>query len=164
MKHMLGRRKWKVSTQQKPIPRMQNLQREHGSWTCSDEELGQEVANYYNQLFCSLGVECLDAISHTISQQMNDNLTKVVEEEGTTDAVFSMNQNKSPAIDGMSPLFFPKFWYIIKNDIITAIQTFFHSGLMLKFVNHTVITLIPKVENPTTFRHYRPTSLCKVLQ
>ena len=87
----------------------------------------------------------------------------MIEEKEIRDAVLSMNPNKSLGMDGMGPLFFQKFWHIIKDDIVRVIQTFFHTGLMLKSVNHTIITLIPKTENPTNLRHYRPINLCQVL-
>ena len=42
-------------------------------------------------------------------------------------------------------------------------KSFFQSGKMLRQINHTVITLIPKCENPTSTNHYRPISLCSTI-
>ncbi|XP_071939906.1 uncharacterized protein [Coffea arabica] len=94
---------------------------------------------------------------------MNDKLTKEVMENEIDDALFSMNPEKAPGQDGMTPMFFQKFWSSIKSDIIPAIKAFFHSGLMLKSINHTVISLIPKILHPTNLKNYRPISLCSVI-
>ena len=47
--------------------------------------------------------------------------------------------------------------------MVKAIKAFFQSGHMLKSLNHTIISLIPKVELPTDLKQYRPISLCNVL-
>ena len=107
--------------------RMQNIQRDDGSWAVSEEDLGAEIARYYQQLFSGAEVDCLDeileGIPQLISQQMNAQLTRKVEEREIKKAVFSMDPNTAPGSDGMSPFFFQKFWYIIKYDIIRAIQS-----------------------------------------
>lgn len=46
------------------------------------------------------------------------------------------------------------------NAIERAIKAFFHSGKILKEVNHTLIALVPKVDNPVTTNDFRPISLC----
>ncbi|XP_027181659.1 uncharacterized protein LOC113780035 [Coffea eugenioides] len=146
---------------------MLNIQRENGTWTNSEEELGKEVANYYRVLFTSSGCEGLDEIlsglPSTITTEMNDKLTKEVDELEIKTALFSMNPNKSPGQDGMTPLFFQKFWHVVKSDLIAAIRLFFHSSHMPKSWNHTVISLIPKTQNPTNLKSYRPISLCNVV-
>ena len=71
-----------------------------------------------------------------------------------------MSPDKAPGIDGMPPIFFQKFWRIIKKDLVGAIQTFFHTGHLIKSANHTSISLIPKVMIPTSLKLYRPISLC----
>mgnify|MGYP004712455881 CR=1 FL=1 len=63
----------------------------------------------------------------------------------------------------MSPLFFQRFWSIIKGDLIPAIQSFFSLGFMLKSINHSVISLIPKILNPTYLKNFRPISQCSVI-
>ena len=59
-------------------------------------------------------------------------------------------------------MFFQNFWHIVKTKIIKAIISFFHSGIMLRVVNHTIITLIPKIESPIQVKQFRPKSLCNV--
>ncbi|XP_071900920.1 uncharacterized protein [Coffea arabica] len=48
----------------------------------------------------------------------------------------------------------------LREEILVS---FFHTGNMLKVVNETLITLIPKVENPINLTQYRPISLCNTL-
>lgn len=126
-----------------------------------------EISYYFKELFKSEGrsdmLAILDGIPHSITQEMNDKLTKVVEEKEIHDALFSMNPEKAPGQDGMTPLFFQRFWSTIKRDIIPAIKAFFNSSFMLKSINHTVISLIPKIFHPTNLKNYRPISLCSVL-
>nr|XP_027060887.1 uncharacterized protein LOC113687483 [Coffea arabica] len=74
-----------------------------------------------------------------------------------------MHPNKAPGTDGMSPLFFQHYWDIIKIDVVAAIKSFFHTGHLLKAVNDTIISLIPKVDSPESVVHFRPISLCNVL-
>ena len=44
-----------------------------------------------------------------------------------------------------------------------CINEFFCSGKLLREVNHTFITLIPKVDQPHTTAQFRPISLCTTL-
>nr|XP_027081023.1 uncharacterized protein LOC113703745 [Coffea arabica] len=147
--------------------KLHRLLRENGDWTNSEEEIGEEVVSHYKDLFCSKGTEqvdmVLEGISQTITDQMNLRLTEPVREAEIKEALFSMNPTKAPGPDGMTPNFFQKFWNILKTDVIQAITSFFHSGHMLKAVNHTIISLIPKVENPTDIKQFRPISLCNVI-
>lgn len=42
------------------------------------------------------------------------------------------------------------------------VQSFFHSGVLATQLNHTFITLVPKVPNPPMAGQFRPISLCSV--
>ncbi|XP_071903090.1 uncharacterized protein [Coffea arabica] len=105
----------------------------------------------------------LEGIPVSITEQMNRDLTKDVEEEEIKTAFFSMEPNKAPGSDGMSPLFFQKFWNSINQDLVSAIQGFFHNNIILKAINHTIISLIPKVDCPSEIKQFRPISLCQVV-
>nr|XP_027082466.1 uncharacterized protein LOC113704793 [Coffea arabica] len=105
----------------------------------------------------------LDRIPVTITEQMNKELSKKVEEKEIKTAFFSMDPNKALGSDDMSPLFFQRFWSIIKQDLVNAIQGFFYHSVILKAINHTVISLIPKIDWPIEVNQYRPISLCQVV-
>ena len=147
--------------------KIQRLQREDTTWTNSEEEIGEEVVNHFKELFRSKGMTQTDmtlkGISQTISDHMNSELTQPVKDKEIKDALFPMNPTRAPGPDGMTPLFFQTFWHIVKKDIIKATKSFFHSSHMLKAMNHTNISLIPKGEHPTEVKQFRPISLCNVL-
>uniref|UniRef100_A0A803N1E0 Reverse transcriptase domain-containing protein n=1 Tax=Chenopodium quinoa TaxID=63459 RepID=A0A803N1E0_CHEQI len=54
--------------------------------------------------------------------------------------------------DGFSSQFFKASWEIIQEDLCKAVMDFFAHGKLLKQVNTTVITLVPKVENAATYK------------
>ena len=59
-----------------------------------------------------------------------------------------MQPSTSPGPDGLPPLFFKKLWVIVGDDVTRAILSFPNFGNLLKEVNYTYITLIPKVKTP----------------
>ncbi|CAA0833391.1 Uncharacterized mitochondrial protein AtMg01250, partial [Striga hermonthica] len=74
-----------------------------------------------------------------------------------------LHLDKSPREDGMTSFFYQHFWNLIHRDLISAVQSFFNSGMMLKYWNHTTITLVPKCSSPSYLNQYRPISLCSVV-
>lgn len=77
---------------------------------------------------------------------MNSKLIEPVSELEIEHALFSMNPTKAQGEDGLTPLFFQKYWGIPRVDICKAIVSFFKGGIMLKNFNHTIISLILKVK------------------
>lgn len=78
-------------------------------------------------------------------------------------ALFQMHHSKALGPDDMSPMFFQRLWSIISNDVIIAIQSLFHFGKVLKQINYTYVSLIPKVKAPKDVTQFRPTSLYNVI-
>lgn len=74
-----------------------------------------------------------------------------------------MRNGNSSRPDGLSPLFFKFYWDVIKHKVIDAVQFFFREGYLIKPLNHTFITLIPKKEKPNLVQHFRLISLCNVV-
>ncbi|KAH0682270.1 hypothetical protein KY289_020022 [Solanum tuberosum] len=54
-------------------------------------------------------------------------------------------------------------WPVIHNDVMLAVKELFHTGKLFRAVNCTTITLVPKVDNPTTVKDYRPIACCTLL-
>ena len=94
---------------------------------------------------------------------MNEMLLCPYTEEEVKITLFQMPPSKAPDPDGMTALFFQKFWHIIGSDITSAVIDCLSSQRMLKSVNYTHIALIPKVANPDSLGQFRPISLCNVL-
>ncbi|KAL0455378.1 UNVERIFIED_CONTAM: hypothetical protein Slati_0877000 [Sesamum latifolium] len=78
-------------------------------------------------------------------------------------AVFDIDEVKAPGPDDYSSGFFKAAWPVVGEEVTRAIMEFFRTGRLLKQVNTTLISLIPKVATPTTVVEFRPISCCNVL-
>jgi hypothetical protein len=85
-----------------------------------------------------------------------------VEDAEILQAVQQLGPLKAPGPDGIPEAFYKKFWPTIQHDILNMVKAFFHLGFLLKSLNHTFITLIPKVRTPKRVTQFRPISLCNV--
>ena len=65
--------------------------------------------------------------------------------------------------DGMPPIFFQKFWNTIVDDVVKAVLSCLNSRTILSGLNHTSISLIPKVKSPEYVTKFRPIALCNNL-
>lgn len=66
---------------------------------------------------------------------------------------------KAPGPNGMPAISYQENWDIVACLVYGMVKSFFHSGHMLKGINKTFITLIPKNENPESVNHYTYQSL-----
>ena len=55
-----------------------------------------------------------------------------------------MHPTKAPGPDGMSAIFYQKYWDVIGNDIINTILNVLNSNASVAPLNQTNIALIPK--------------------
>jgi hypothetical protein len=70
-----------------------------------------------------------------------------------------MPLDKSLGPNGFNDLFLKKCWHIIKEDIYKLCFDFFNGAVDLQAINNSFITLIPKVNSPTSVNDFRPISL-----
>lgn len=76
---------------------------------------------------------------------------------------FVLGDDKAQGVYGYNVVFFKKAWLVIKQDINEAVMEFFMTGKLYKAVNYTVVTLLPKVPNPSNTKEYRSIACCTVL-
>ncbi|KAL0453994.1 UNVERIFIED_CONTAM: LINE-1 retrotransposable element O protein [Sesamum latifolium] len=100
---------------------------------------------------------------HIINEDEAIHLTRRVTPDEAKQAVFDIDEDKAPGPDGYSSGFFKAAWPVIGKEVTQAILDFFTTGRLLKQVNTTLLSLIPKVQNPTLVAEFRPISFCNVL-
>uniref|UniRef100_A0A2N9HE77 Reverse transcriptase domain-containing protein n=1 Tax=Fagus sylvatica TaxID=28930 RepID=A0A2N9HE77_FAGSY len=102
----------------------------------------------------------MNKVSALMPNQLSDEsklfLQKEVTEAEIKATMFSLGNEKAPGPDGFTAYFFKKSWSIIGRDVCHAVKSFFQSGSLLKEVNSTIITLVPKVQNPSKVAEFRP--------
>ena len=69
---------------------------------------------------------------------------------------------KSPGPNGMSPIFYQKYWDVVGTNVIDCVLHTLNTGVMPPSLNETFICLIPKVKSPQKITEFRPISLCNV--
>ena len=77
--------------------------------------------------------------------------------------MFSINGTKAPGPDGFSSLLFKRAWSIVGSEVSATVIDFFSSGCMLREINCTIISLVPKVPNLSSMHDYRPISCCNTI-
>ncbi|XP_062094183.1 uncharacterized protein LOC133800246 [Humulus lupulus] len=75
----------------------------------------------------------------------------------------SIPDTKSPGPDGFGSGFFKSMWSVIGGEICAAITNFFETGFMPPEFHNTMISLIPKTENPATTIDFRPIACCTTI-
>ena len=78
-------------------------------------------------------------------------------------AIKQMAPLKASGPDGMSHLFYQRYWNLVGDDVCQSVLNFLNNASLLKHLNHPFITLIPKKKNPEYAFEFRPISLCNVL-
>jgi hypothetical protein len=71
----------------------------------------------------------------------------VVSRDEVYKVICSMNKNKAPDPDGFSAGFFQAAWPVVGEAVCEVVLEFFHTGKMLREVNATILTIVPKKPN-----------------
>ena len=64
------------------------------------------------------------------------------------EALWDIGDTKAPGPDGYSARFFKATWNETGGEVCAAVKEFFQNGRLLRQLNHTVVSLIPKKESP----------------
>lgn len=140
-----------------------------GNQLTTSDDIQAEINHFYTQLLGSSTTELLGVDLKTMrsGSQLHPKsaqiLIALVTESEIDLAIQSIDDAKSPGIDGFNAFFFKKTWQWIKSDIYVAMKDFFATGYLAKEINCTSVTLVPKVPNPSSVKDFRPIACCSVL-
>lgn len=102
------------------------------------------------------GDKLLKVIAQNITEDQNEQLSAFPSIKEIHDTVKNMNGDSAARPNGFNAFFFS----ICSYDLYDAITEFFAAGELPKSGTCTTIIHVPKIDNPTSFKHLRPISLC----
>ncbi|GMI69838.1 hypothetical protein HRI_000653100 [Hibiscus trionum] len=94
---------------------------------------------------------------------MNTSLLQPFTEAEILASFHYINPRKAPEIDGFPSSFYRQHWDLLGPEFLALCLDLLQGKADMASVNRSVIVLIPKVSDPTTMKHFRPTSLCTVI-
>lgn len=101
---------------------------------CEDRrEVAEHIVNFYSALFTDSRKEASslqfinELIQPSITQDMNEDLTRIPREEEIRLAVFDLSPTSVPGPDGFGGAFFQAAWDIVKNDVVNAVGFFYRT-------------------------------------
>ncbi|OMO96071.1 reverse transcriptase [Corchorus capsularis] len=134
------------------------------------EQIESAFLNAYEDLFCAednvdiseIGREIKDLKVPILTEENQRLLDKPFTADEIKQAAFQLGPWKAPGVDGKPVLFYQQFWDIVGALTTASSLSFLNSGHMLKELNKTLITLVPKKNDPQKVGDFRPISLCNV--
>jgi hypothetical protein len=77
-------------------------------------------------------------------------------------AIFQMEHNKAPGLDGVPTEFYQGFWDVIKGDMLLFFHEFHKGHLPLFSLNFGIITLLLKQKEAKQIQQFRPICLLNI--
>jgi hypothetical protein len=123
----------------------------------------QGIAQEPNQDRSEAIQRIIQHIPKLVTEDQNVGLSKPIAKEEIDQVVQEMPNGKAPGPDGFTVEFFKACWEVVKHDIYGVVEDSRRSTSILKALNATMITLIPKENEARTPDRYRPIALCNVV-
>lgn len=125
-------------------------------------EVAAQVVNFYKNLYQETEewrpfVEGLEF--DQIDRSERGWLERRFEKEEILLAVNELAGDKAPGPDGFSMAFFHHCWRVVESDVLAVFEEFYHHSKFEKSLNATFLALIPKKNDASNIRDFRPISL-----
>ena len=139
---------------------MENIEVE-GTTYHTNSDIREKIVQFYESLYTEkegwrpfvddLPFSVIDDSDRTLldSRFERDEIIQVVRD---------LQGDKSPGPDGFNMAFFQKCWRVIESDVMGFFEVYVH-GTFAYSLNATFVTLIPKKQNASSIRDFRPISL-----
>lgn len=138
------------------------LMDDRGQEHFSEAAKGEVETEYFQKLFTSTNpgdfTSMFDGFTSRVTDCMNEKLSK----EEVKAAIFSIKSCSAPGPDGMTGLFFQRYWSTVGDQVTKEVRDFFITGLFPTEWNYMHLCLLPNIEDPVLMSDLRPISLCSV--
>ena len=132
-----------------------------------DEKVAVLLVEYYTGLFTTSNPCEIDSILQQVQRSVTEERNTLLGREFTREevdlALSQMAPLKAPGSDGMPTIFFQHYWKDIGSDVATTMLSCLNSAHIPAGINHTYLTLIPKVKSPERVTEFRPIALCNIV-
>ena len=135
-------------------------------WVESVSDIRAEIVDYFRNHFSEAFVDrpTLDGVAFpTLSEVEGGGMVVPFSEEKNRKVVLESDKDKCSGPDGFNFSFYKRFWDLLKGEVGTMFNQFFHSASLPWSFSSYFITLIPKVLSPTRISDFRPISLLEPL-
>ena len=143
------------------------LENEAGIWVEDESQIGGMLSQYFSSLFTSSKPSNLDPVLEgvlpVVNEEMNGDLNRPFEASEVQVALKQMEAGTAPGPNGFPPLFYKQYWNKVGQEVTNAVLAVLNSGMIPPQLNHTFLTLIPKIHSPRKVTDFRPISLSNVL-
>lgn len=106
--------------------RITRLRNSMNEWAETEDEIEQVATTYFQQLFTSSNPSTVDDtirhIAASVDEEMNQRLLQVPQDEEIREAAFAINPEKAPGPDGMTSLFYQRFWKTVGKDVCAMVR------------------------------------------
>lgn len=146
--------------------RILKLKAESGDWITDSSVLSSMATAYFQHLYSLSNNAPAFALSIGLFPKLPESTLAALQTEISLDevksALFEMKPLKAPSIDGIHALFYQSQWEIVHASLLDFVRNTISGVPLDRSLNHTLISLIPKVDNPNLLSELRPISLCTV--
>lgn len=101
-------------------------------------------------------VVCKNQISACGKVQLNEDISM----DEVKIAAYSIGVDKAPCPDGFTSIFFQNYWDKLKYNLHYAMKSSFAEGKIIRQINHTFLSMVPKKTPPNSMSDYRATACC----
>ena len=132
----------------------------------TNSEILKECRIFYQKLFTKqencveTQNEILNKLPTSMENEQNEYLTKLINKNELKQAIFPMQNDKSPGIDGIPVEFYKTFYKTLENDLIQLYNNIlFLEKNITNTMKQAIITLIPKKGDLNKLKYWRSISL-----
>ena len=101
------------------------LWNDNGEWCESKESITTTAISYFENIYSTsfpTGIDKItNAVPERVTEKMNIELTKVFTRDEVTKALQQLHPTKAPNPDGMSTIFYHKYWDIVGSNITNMV-------------------------------------------
>ena len=135
-------------------------------------ELEEHILHFYKQLYTAddhvennqaAREDCFRYVKITVTTEHISELLKPVTVEEVKEAMNQLPPGKAPGIDSIPAEFYQELWDDIGEDIFNFVSESIDQACINEDLNVSKIALLPKTEDRSRIRNFRPISLLNTL-